>query len=72
MPAIIGFVVDETVMTRELISAIADSLQRTDKAFQRVCFIGADKKRRERFTTCSQTDASAWLLSMILSRRRNG
>ena len=43
-PTHIAFVLDETVVTDELIKQIADELLYTDKRFLRVAIIGADKK----------------------------
>lgn len=40
----IGFVTDETTVTKEIVAEIADSLLNTKKVFLRVCFIGTDKK----------------------------
>lgn len=43
-PSNIGFVLNETDITDEIISLIADSLLDTKKHFMRVAFIGADKR----------------------------
>lgn len=43
-PAHIAFVLDETVVTDELIRQIAEELMHTDKHLLRVAMIGADKK----------------------------
>lgn len=41
-PGYIAFVLDETVITEELISGIADALLRPGKQFLRAAFVGAD------------------------------
>ena len=41
-PGYIAFVLDETVITEELISAITDALTGPGKRFMRVAFVGAD------------------------------
>lgn len=43
-PSMIGFVLDETVITKEIVEAIADVLLNSSKIFLRVCFIGSDRK----------------------------
>ncbi|MGN1445829.1 MAG: hypothetical protein ACI4WV_05985 [Eubacteriales bacterium] len=47
-PAHIAFVLDETVVTDELIRQIADELIHTDKHFLRIAMIGADKKAQRK------------------------
>ena len=41
-PGYITFVLDETIITEELIAEIADALIRPGKQFMRVAFVGAD------------------------------
>lgn len=41
-PGYLTFVLDETILTRELISEIADALIRPGKRFMRIAFVGAD------------------------------
>ena len=41
-PGFITFVLDETIITEELISEITDSLIKSGKRFVRVAFVGAD------------------------------
>lgn len=45
MPSLVGFVLDETVITEEVADAIADVLCGT-KRFTRVAFVGADREIR--------------------------
>ncbi len=42
-PEYIAFVLDETIITEELISEIVNALIRSDKQFMRAAFVGADK-----------------------------
>lgn len=42
-PGYITFVLDETIITDELISAIAETLIKPGKRFMRAAFVGADK-----------------------------
>lgn len=42
-PGYITFVLDETIITEELISEIADALLEPGKRFMRVAFVGADR-----------------------------
>lgn len=42
-PGYIAFVLDETVLTEELISEIAAALSESGKTFMRAAFVGADK-----------------------------
>lgn len=42
-PGYITFVLDETSITEELISEIADALMKPGKQFMRVAFVGADR-----------------------------
>jgi hypothetical protein len=42
-PGYITFVLDETMITEELISEIADALIKPGKQFMRVAFVGADR-----------------------------
>lgn len=44
MPSTVGFVMDETTITKRIVEAIADALLNTDKVFCRICFIGTDPK----------------------------
>ena len=46
--SVIGFVLDETVVTDKICSAIVNALINTAKRFTRVCFIGSDKKTAKR------------------------
>ena len=46
-PSMIGFVLDETEVTRNISEAIADALLHSGKLFRMVCFIGTDKKTRK-------------------------
>lgn len=43
-PGYITFVLDETIITEELISVIADALIRPGKQFMRIAFVGADRR----------------------------
>ena len=47
-PRTIAFVLDETVITEELISEIADVLTRPGKPFMRAAFVGADGLSRRK------------------------
>ena len=47
-PGYITFVLDETMITDELISEIADSLLRPGKTFMRAAFVGADGLPRKK------------------------
>lgn len=47
-PGYITFVLDETVVTEELISEIADTLTRPGKRFMRAAFVGADGACRKK------------------------
>lgn len=42
--SLICFVLDETQLTPEIVSAIVDALTNTQKLFLKVCFITSDKK----------------------------
>lgn len=42
-PGYITFVLDETLITDELISEIADALLKSEKRFMRTAFVGADR-----------------------------
>lgn len=46
-PSMIGFVLDETVVTPEIVTAIADALLHSGKVFRMVCLIGTEKKARK-------------------------
>lgn len=43
-PGYITFVLNETIITEELISVIADALIKPGKQFMRVAFVGADRR----------------------------
>lgn len=43
-PSEVAFVLDETVITQEIVCAITDALLGSAKVFSRVCFVGTDKK----------------------------
>ena len=43
-PSVVGFVLNETEVTSEIVASIADALLGTRKVFRRVCFIGASKQ----------------------------
>ena len=47
-PEYIIFVLDETIITEELISEIADALIRSGKQFMRAAFVGADSLSRKK------------------------
>ena len=42
-PGYIAFVLDETLITDELISEIADALLKSEKRFMRIAFVGEDR-----------------------------
>lgn len=46
-PAFIGVVLNETIITGEIIAAIADAFLNTQKIIRKVGFIGADKKAKK-------------------------
>ncbi len=46
-PSLICFNLDDTQITENIISTIADKLMNTEKVFTRVCFVGTDRKSRK-------------------------
>ena len=81
-PRYIAFVLDETVITEELISAITDALTGPGKRFMRVAFVGADgaSDRRLKKLLCGHgfaigsfdgiEPAKDWLLDEQRSKKR--
>ena len=51
-PSYVAFVLDETVVTDELILTIAEKLKSSGKQFMRVAFIGATRKTRNNLKKC--------------------
>lgn len=43
MPSVICFNLDETAISKRIITAVADKLLGANKRFTRVCFVGADR-----------------------------
>lgn len=48
-PSHIGFVLDETLITNDLVNKIVNLLCSEQKKYMRVCFIGTDRKIRKMF-----------------------
>lgn len=46
-PSMIGFVLDETTVTPEIVAAVTDALLHSGKRFRMVCFVGADRKTKK-------------------------
>ncbi len=55
-PAYIAFVLDETLITADLIDQIAYLLCRERKQFMRICFIGTDRKSKRllKYALCNK------------------
>ena len=51
-PSYIAFVLDETVVTDELILTIAEKLKNSGKQFMRVAFVGANRKAKNSLKKC--------------------
>ena len=51
-PSYIAFILDETVVTDELILTIAENLKKSGKQFMRVAFIGANGKAKNNLRKC--------------------
>lgn len=63
-PSQIGFVLDETLVTKDIVEKTADLLCDGRKVFLRVCFIGTDRKIRQMFRTALK-DKSRFAFSFI-------
>lgn len=51
-PSYIAFVLDETVVTDELILTIAEKLKNSGKQFMRAAFVGANRKTKNNLKKC--------------------
>lgn len=63
-PARIGFVLSETEITDALVSRMAWLLCQTQKRFDRVCFIGADKQTKKRLQ-CALAGKQPFFMAFI-------
>lgn len=63
-PSQIGFVLDETLVTREIVEKAVNLLCDERKIFTRVCFIGADRKTQKMFSDALK-DKSRFAFSFI-------
>lgn len=63
-PSQIGFVVDETLVTKDIAEKIVNLLCNERKRFTRVCFIGTDRKIQQMFRSALK-DKSSFAFSFI-------
>lgn len=68
----IAFVLDETIITEELISEIADALTKSGKQFMRAAFVGTDGLTRKKLKKLLYGHGFAFKFLMVLNRQRNG
>lgn len=63
-PSQIAFVLDETVVTKDIVGKIVTILCDERKVFLRVCFIGTDRKIQQMFRSALK-DKSSFVFSFI-------
>ena len=63
-PSQIGFVLDETLVTKDIAQKIVNLLCDGQKRFMRVCFIGTDRKIQQMFRGALK-DKSSFIFSFI-------